>query len=357
MTVAESDPVAVRFVTGDVLTLSATGSDSTTVTVSYVGDEGFVSSAAVPVAAGSVPVDDCVEGCVVLSLLSPVRVEVTGLSLGGTDLLDDAWGTGGRPVALTPDVAARPAGAMAAEPMLVAGRPDYGDEGPNADDVGGTTRPVEEVGVRTALPLVEGAGLLGDLPVALAGAPGTVPAVRSLVLARSDTPDDVLAALRTAGAGPPAALDPARGGLGERERAEDRVRRTSLVAAAGLGLLALAGGWRRRRRDRAHDDAVLRLVGVPLGVLRRARLVESLVLGTLVLVATLAGGWLSAGVVADAAGLVPTGPSRLPLDPQRPVALLVAFAVVGAVATGVTALLGPGRTQPARLVTDVEAER
>jgi hypothetical protein len=247
-------------------------------------------------------------------------------------------------LALDPGTTARPAGAVAPEPLLVAGRPDFGDGAAEVDDVGGSTRPVDQVGTRPALPLVEGAGLLGDLPVALAGAPGTVPAVRSLVLARADTPTEVLDALRAAGAEPPTDLDPARGGLGARERAEDRVRRVALVASAGLLVLALGAGRRRRNLDLAHDDAALRLVGVPAGVLRRARLVEGVVVGGLALAGTLGGGWVAATLL-DAVGLVPTGPSRLPLDVPPPVPLLLAVAAGGALLVGVSLLPGPRRSR------------
>ena len=233
--------------------------------------------------------------------------------------------------------------------MLVAGDPDYGGGRAEVDDVGGEPRPVEPVGTRPALPLVEGAGLLGDLPVALAGAPGTIPAVQVLVLARADTPDEVLDGLRDAGAGPPEALDPARGGLGPQERAEDRVRRAGLLASIGLGLLALAAGGRRRRRTIAHDDAALRLVGVPASELRRARLGEAALLATLVSGATLAAGWLAAATLVEVAGLVPTGPARLPLDASPSLPLLVGVAVAAALATCLAALLGAQRTAPARL--------
>jgi len=328
--------------------MTATGPAGATVTVAYVGDEGFVASVPVPVASGTAPVDDCVQGCVVLSLVSSDAVEVGALSLGGADLLDGGWVDEDGPLpdggslALDPGTTARPAAATAPVPLLVAGGPDFGDAAPEVDDVGGSTRPVERVGTRPALPLVEGAGLLGDLPVALAGAPGTVPAVRSLVLARSDTPAEVLDELRAAGAGPPVALDPARGGLGARERAEDRVRRVTLVAAAGLALLGLGAGWQRRRRDLAHDDAALRLVGVPAGSLRRARLVEAVVTAGLALAGTFAGGWVAATAL-DAVGLVPTGPSRLPLDAPPPVLLLLAVALGGALLAGAALVPGPRR--------------
>jgi len=343
---------AVRPVTGDAVTMTATGPPGSTVTVAYVGDEGFVASVVVPVAGGTAPVGDCVDGCVVLSLVSSEAVEVSALSLGDADVLAGGWvdEDGAAPedgaLALDPGTTARPAAATAPEPLLVAGRPDFGDGAAEVDDVGGSTRTVDQVGTRPALPLVEGAGLLGDLPVALAGAPGTVPAVRSLVLARADTPPEVLDALRDAGAEPPTVLDPARGGLGARERAEDRVRQVALVASAALLVLALGAGRRRRMRDLRHDDTALRRVGVPVRILRRARWVEAVVVGGLALAGTLAGGWLAATVL-DAVGLVPTGASRLPLDVPPSFPLLLTVAAGGALLAGASLLPGPrrGRTE------------
>ena len=67
-------------------------------TLSYVDDEGVVSSVALPVpavASGGAPtrteIPDCVRACVALGLTSTVPVKVIGLSLGGTDLLAESW--------------------------------------------------------------------------------------------------------------------------------------------------------------------------------------------------------------------------------------------------------------------------
>jgi len=362
------DAPPVTFVDGDAVELAAVSGDpDATVTLAYVDDDGVVSSVVVPVAAGGAvaraEVQDCALACVALGLTSPVPVKVIGLSLGGTDLLAESWAgedgvlSGPGTVDVRPGQVSRPTAATATQPMLVAGDPDYGGGRAEADDVGGEPRPVEPVGTRPALPLVEGAGLLGDLPVALAGAPGTIPAVRTLVLARADTPDEVIDGLREAGAGPPEALDAARAGLGPQQRAEDRVRRAGLVAAIGLGLLALAVGGRRRRRTIAHDDASLRLVGVRASELRRARLVEGAVLAVLVLAATAAAGWLAAATLVEASGLVPTGPARLPLDASPSVPLVVGVAVAASLATGVAALLGTRRTPSARLAAGEEPDQ
>lgn len=350
----------VRLVTGDVIELSSTGPGPGTgsATVNYVGDAGDVGTVEVLLAGGRAEVEDCVEGCVVLSLVATEAVELTGLSLGRTDLLDQVWvdeegaTVGPGALSLAPRVIVRPSEGSAPVPVLVAGRPGYGER-PEVSDVGGALRPVEQVGDRPALPFVEGAGLLGDLTVALAGAPGTIPAVHSVVLARSDTPDDVLAGLRAAGAGPPVALAGADGALGDRERAEDRVRRAGLVAATGLFQIALLTGRRRRCEDGAHDDAALRLIGVPLAVLRRARLVETGAVAGLVLVATLLAGWLVTVIVTEA-GLVPVGPARPPLDSSPRIVVVVGVAAAAALATGATTLLEARRRRLAPLVAGEE---
>ncbi len=368
------DAAAVRTVTGDSLRVGAgtrvPSRRPVTVTLEYVGDEGFVANAALDVAAGataSLAVPDCAEACVVIGLSASAAVEVTELRLGETDLLaSERWvgpaGTAPGPGALTlPDGEALvPVDAVAPAPMVTAGDPVYPDGEPAIAEIGGSTRPVRSVGSRPGLPLVEGAGLLGDLPVALAGARGSVADVSNVVLARADTPDDVLAGLSEAGAEAPQRVQPSSSVLGGRDLAEDRIRR--VVAGAGLllGLLVVASGRRRRVRAGRRERAALRLVGVPAHELRRAGLVETTLLAAVVTLATAVGGWVAAATVVDASGLVPAGSTRLPFGSTASplvvvgAALLVALLVV---AGAVLVRVGVGRhSTPVALIADAPAE-
>lgn len=341
----------VQVVTGETLEVQAGSGVAVarpvTVTLEYVGDAGFLTSAEVTVAAGSVarsPVDDCAEACVVLRVSASAAVEVAGLRLGEADLLTgmrwvaDGSGDVTRPGGLILDegLAGVPADAVAPAPVLTAGDPDFGDGVPIVPGIGGSSRPVASVGSRAALPLVEGAGLLVDLPVALAAARGLVVTVDQLVLARADTPEQVLAGLRDAGAQAPEETASTGSVLGTRTLAEERVRRVVGLAAALLGLLVVASGRRRRVRASRREQAALRLVGVTARELRRAVLVEAILLATVAALATAVGGWVAAVTVVDGAGLVPTGPTRLPFGSAASSTVLagVALAVAVVVAGG-----------------------
>jgi predicted lysophospholipase L1 biosynthesis ABC-type transport system permease subunit len=137
------------------------------------------------------------------------------------------------------------------------------------------TRPAEVIGEFPVLPVVSAGGTLADLRRALTGALPTVPDADVLVLARADTPAGVLDALHAHGAGEPIPATTIGAQVGARADAA-QVKVGLVVAIAGLlvGVLALAAPITRMRSDRAHEEAVLRLLGVPTTVRSAATRVE-----------------------------------------------------------------------------------
>ncbi|GAA5151286.1 hypothetical protein GCM10023340_29910 [Nocardioides marinquilinus] len=389
------DAPAVRPVVGDALVLTVgeaqpdAGPDAgpdATVSLDYVDDDGFVTTAtldAVPGDRVETPVAGCTSACVVVGLSATGRVAVDELRLGDDDLLAGGWVSPDSPASdPTSDPASDPAdgplvlpageslvpadGAVAA-PVVTAGAFETEDAGPDGDDagppqvtgIGGDPRVVAPVAERDALPLVVGSGVVGDLPVGLAAARGSTTDVAALVLARADTPDDVLAGLAEAG-GEVTPAPPSVEALGTGDAAQARALRLVGLAAVVLGLLALLAGAGRRLGAARRETAALRLVGVPRRERVRAALVESVVLGATTLVAAALAGWLTVGVVVDATGLVPTGADRLPFGTALAPALLLAAALGAALLVVVLVLVaarvgGGHRSAPRRLLADEDA--
>ena len=127
----------VAFATGDRIQVTGTPA---VVTVDYLDDEGVVSSLLVTLdrsGLGSVPVDDCARSCVYLGVSAPEVIEVTGIRLGGDDLLAG-------PLTLKAGQVTRPEEGGAPEPMLLAGSIEATDT--TVDGIGGEPRPLEVVG-------------------------------------------------------------------------------------------------------------------------------------------------------------------------------------------------------------------
>lgn len=337
------DAPRVQVVTGSRLVLEArfdpgaaggTASRRIRFAADYLGDEGFVQRVSLRLRpttpggtslSGEQDVVACERACVLLAVVaigpsspSP-RLAIDRFQLDGTDLVGEGW------VDLQADADASPTrtldfvsgylpvDAKASQPVLTAGSPTWSDEGPRAPGIGGTDRPLVEVGSRPALPLLLGAGLLGDLPVALAGSRSSVSGVTSIVLARADTPPEVMAGLEDAGAQPPVVPDPAgEAELGPAASGEQRLRQVVAAAGAALALLGLIGASSSLGRASRRDAAALRLVGVGASTRRGASLVEAGVLGAGVSAATAVGGWIAVIALTEKAPLTPTGPTLLP---------------------------------------------
>lgn len=269
-------------------------------------------------------------------------LDLTTLDLGGLDLLARPWTLAepdDRPpgeVTATPGrLRVRPSSAGTsylatdrspwAAPVLATDTVAWSD-GPEAPTTGGMARPARVLGTADALPLVGAAGTVLDLTSSTVPGTGAVARAEPLVLARGDTPTDVLARVGTARPGTELSDDLV-------EAADDGVAtRYALLAAGGalLGLLALALPAARLRRERTHERAVLRLVGVRRSDQRAAGRLGIVVVALAAGLATVVATLLVVTALSDALPVLAAGPGQLPLDTG---ARVPAFVLAGAVAT------------------------
>lgn len=171
-------------------------------------------------------------------------------------------------------------------------------DGGEVSSPGGLTHPLRAVADSETLPLVDGSGVLADLPSAERDDTGTVPAAEVAVLARADTPTDVVTRLRSAGAAAPITLEQTRDSVVSGSGAV-RAWLFALVALAclALALMALVAAGLRQRGLAGRETAALRLLLVPRSArraaVRRERLVLTAAVQTGVLVgAAVVGRWL-----------------------------------------------------------------
>jgi hypothetical protein len=205
-----------------------------------------------------------------------------------------------------------------------------------------------------ALPLVEGDGLLADLPRAAAGAPPTVPAAEVLVLARSDTPADVLDALTDeAGHEPRTLAQVADGVAAETGAAQARVYSLMAIFCLVAALLVLAAAVARQRSAWLREVAALRVIGVSTALLRRSGRVEVAWLAVAAALATVAGAVAAVRLLLGHLALVRVPLHAVPLHtgvalgPVLIAAVVVAVVVV--VVTGRGRAAQPERSRPAIL--------
>lgn len=329
----------------------------------------------------SVRVPGCGTGCVLTGLTlarskgdTTLPWILTGLDLGGVDKLAPGWqpafeprnfrGTqlpGGpvpvdngllavatrRPLSATPVAAGKALPVLATDSATWEGPPQVGS-------TGGEERPAQVLDRLPALPLVEADGLLADLPRAAAGAPPTVPAAQVMVLARADTPDIVLGALVEAAGHPPQTLDQAVTATADRSGAA-QAKVYSLMALFCLvsALLVLAAAVARQRGSWRREVAALRLVGVPVALLRRSGRVEVLWLSVAAVGATVVGSLAAVRLLLAHLALVRVPLHAVPLltgvavGPVLVAAGVVVLAVV--VVTGRGRAVHGGETRPAIL--------
>jgi FtsX-like permease family protein len=316
-------------------------------------------------ATGEAPLRGCAGGCVVSSLTlartpgdTTLPWILTTLDFGGADGLARSWKPSvtdrfGRPSApvVVDDGLLAPAspGPLVAEPVsggprtpVLATDSATFDGAPLLDSTGGDERPADVVGRFPALPLVEADGLLADLPRAAAGAPPTVPAAQVMVLARADTPDDVLTRLGRAAGHHPRTLDQVRA-VTSAEAGAAQARVYSLMAGFCLlaALLVLAAAVARQRSAWLREVAALRVVGVATGQLRGSGRMEVAWLAIAAVLATVAGAVGAVHLLLAHLSLVAVPEHAVPLRAGLdwwPIALATALA-----AAGVLLVTGRGR--------------
>jgi hypothetical protein len=344
----QEGPTMMRGASLSVEVASVRGSGN--VAVRYLSDAGYVQGAHVRVDHdGSVTgrLASCRVGCAVLSVA--VRgdpFDVTQASAGGTRILGPTSypGGGSRHVLIL---------GPGDEPAIALTTPGLRSSAA-LDGIDGSSHRTDVVGTVSAVPFLGRAGSLLDLGKALRGAVGTVAVAEAVVVARADTPADVLARLRKLGGGKPTTYAAIAEGFEHTSQA--RADFLALLVAIGVGLVALthllawlAGQMGRRRAE----VGALRAAGIRPGTVRRAYVVEAalmagvvLVTGAIVAAATtvpllepmpLVGGW------AEAPSL------RLQVRPVTLIMVVLGVALVTAVLCAI-AFTRLGRTsRPAAL--------
>jgi hypothetical protein len=246
------------------------------------------------------PLPSCRIGCALLSVRaaggSGYRVEK--LVVGSTDVLTAAVDhPGGRPtVLLDANRSVTPTQDALTTPGV-----RLGARVPGLD---ATSPAVSVIGSVSAIPVLGRYGSLLDLSRVLRGAVGTVAAGEAFVVARADTPAEVLTTLHDDGGGTPTGYDATAQVLANTPQA--RGDALALLVALGVALVALThlAAWLAGQVGRRRTEvAGLRAAGFVSGVVRRAYLVESLVLAAVVL--------LGSGVAAAATMQTLLRPMRL----------------------------------------------
>jgi len=281
--------------------------------VAYLGDEGFPRTARLRFDANG-PVSGDLAACRVGCSLIAMTVRGTGaftvdqVTAGPTVLLRtvsyDGLGS------VRPVVLSRPTGLP---PQKALSTPDV-TLGARVDGIDGTTHEVDVTGTVGAVPFLGRSGSLLDLPRVLRGAVGTVAGATAVVVARADTPAAVLATLqRDGGRKPTTYAAMARSlDLTPQARADD----LALWVAVGVGLVALThlAAWLAGQAGRRRTEvAGLRAAGIGPRTVRRAYLLEAVLLAVIVLVTAavtvaattmtllepmeLVGGWANAPAV------------------------------------------------------------
>jgi hypothetical protein len=252
-----------------------------TVSVKYLSDQGFAQTAEVRLdQAGTITskLDSCAVGCALLSVdLSGGAFELGGVTAGAARLVGGTSYPGGRDQhAVVVGPTAEQAAALTTTGLRTSGV---------TDGIDGTSQAMRVVGSVKAVPFVGRAGSLLDLGEVLRGAVGTVASARSVVIARADTPAPVLAKLRKDGGSKPTTYAAVAHQLDATPAA--RADSLALLVAVGVGLVALthllawlAGQLGRRRTEVAG----LRAAGIGPRAVRRAYIVEALLLSVVVLV-------------------------------------------------------------------------
>ncbi len=244
---------------------------------------------------------------------------------GGTGLFNEA-GFGYDPEHEDGTVAFAPVGGRGALNIVRAGDLDPRD---SIETLGGLDRKARTVGEFDALPLVRGAGLVGDLVSSLVADQPPVPSAEMFVIARADTPQQLLDSVVAE-----VAEDGGADALVEtRAAVEAEVTRSSgafqahsylllALACLLLALVALASAVAAQRRTYAREVAALRVIGVPIRDQRRAGRIELLLLGATSLLVGLGAGLLATELLLPGLPILRTSLTSVPFEPAaEPVAV------------------------------------
>ena len=328
------------------------------------------------------PLADCAGGCTLTSVTLARSPGDTGLpwvlsrlDFAGVDALGYDWtparrdrpGQPGGPLPVDGGLLARSSPGpliglaepdRAETPVLATTSVDWAGSDPQLDSTGGDERPAEVVERLPALPLVEADGLLADLSRSAAGAPPTVPAASVLVLAGSDTPADLLAALvERAGHQPSTLAGADRATAAETGAAQAGIYALTAGYCLALALLVLLAATARQLSSWRREVAALRVVGLPLAQLRRSGWVEVLWLAAAAVLATTVGTVVTVRLLLTDLPLVVVPAHAVPLQIDvrtGPVLVAsVAAAVVVALAVGRSRRTEPARTRPEILREEV----
>jgi hypothetical protein len=228
---------------------------------------------------------------------------------------------------------------------------------PSVPGVDGSAHGVSVVARVPVLPFVGTRGSLLDLGNVLVGAGGSIPETDAMILARSDTPDAVISALRaTSSVGTPTRYTRVLEKLGETPRAQGTRLYVLVAAFAGLiALVSIASTVAQQTRERRQEAAGLRSVGVRARAISGAYRREALTLALATFVGTSLAAWTACRVLLRALPLVSGWAFAPPLDPAPHLpfiglAALVAGAVVGLVTY--VAFRGVGRASPPRILRE-----
>lgn len=364
------------------------------VSVQYVNDNGDLQIVALALTADggtptpsggsrfAVPVRGCTAACSVAQVNVSVEqrklVLLQSVTFGGRQLLAPSAGAviAPAPTALRVRragngllVAAAPGGIDATDVLA-----SFRDPAPQRSVATSTTRLLSDNGIRSvmgvdgqprrarvvaqveALPFAGTEGVAADLPAMLAGAGGNIVAAEAAVLARADTPTEVLAALQSTGAvRAPTTYAGTLSRLAHEPRAEGtRLYALIAVLSSLVALVSIAASVAQQLRERRAEAASLRSIGVPAPAILGAYRREALLLAGTALVGTAVAGWISCWVLLRALPLV-SGWAFAPALEGPSITIVGGVALAAAVLVAGTtygALRGVGRGSPPRLLRE-----
>ncbi|MDX6297893.1 MAG: hypothetical protein QOI51_1750 [Nocardioidaceae bacterium] len=228
---------------------------------------------------------------------------------------------------------------------------------PAVAGIDGALRPVRVVATVPVLPFVGTKGTVLDLAPALLGAGGSIPGTQAAILARADTPDHVIAALRATGSvGRPTTYEEALRRLEASARAQGtRLYILVAVFAALIVVLSVVSSVSQQRHQRRQEAASLRSVGVPVAQITGAYRRETFLLAVASGVGTCLASWVACRVLLHALPLVSGWAYGPRPDTSPQLGLIAATAlVVGVTVAAVVyvALRRVGRSAPPRLLRE-----